>query len=166
MENEEKDPTRFCNEDEQWVCIHCGKHVDNDRYDFADASCMLNAIKVDKDCCEYADEKGEGPVTRIKEYFIGDLVDGVKQWGKDRELHDPIMQYAKMNEEVGEIAHELTRGNLDSEELKDAIGDTAVTLIILADILGFNFEECLRKAYKEIKGRTGKTENGSFVKDA
>lgn len=94
-----------------------------------------------------------------------ELIKAVEQWGKDKDLHDPVMQYAKLNEEVGEIAHELTRGNLKSAELIDALGDTAVTLIILADILGTDLHYCLGQAWWQIKDRTGYTENGSFVKD-
>ena len=94
-----------------------------------------------------------------------ELIKQVVEWGRSHDLHDPVMQYAKVNEEIGEIAHEITRGNLSSDELKDAIGDSTVTLIILSDILGFDYVDCLMRAYSEINGRTGKTENGSFVKD-
>ena len=94
-----------------------------------------------------------------------ELIKAVVKWGDDHKLNDPVMQYAKVNEEIGEIAHEITRGHLDSDELKDAIGDSTVTLIILSNILGFDFVDCLMKAYSEIKGRKGKTENGSFVKE-
>ena len=94
-----------------------------------------------------------------------DLIRAVEQWGQDRDLHDPIMQYAKLNEEVCEIAHELTRNKLFSDEIVDAIGDTAVTLIILADILGTDLPYCLGQAWWQIKDRKGQTKNGSFVKD-
>ena len=94
-----------------------------------------------------------------------ELIKAVEQWGRDKDLHDPIMQYAKLNEEVGEIAHELTRGNLRSAELIDALGDTTVTLIILADILGTDLQYCLGQAWRQIKDRKGQTKNGSFVKD-
>lgn len=93
------------------------------------------------------------------------LIKLVEQWGRDKNLHDPIMQYAKLNEEVGEIAHELTRGNLKSAEIVDALGDTAVTLIILADILGTDLQYCLGQAWYQIKDRIGHTENGSFIKE-
>lgn len=94
-----------------------------------------------------------------------ELIKLVEQWGRDKNLHDPIMQYAKLNEEVGEIAHELTRGNLRSAEIVDALGDTAVTLIILADILGTDLQYCLGQAWYQIKDRKGKTINHSFVKE-
>lgn len=94
-----------------------------------------------------------------------ELIDAVIDWGRAKGLDNAVMQYAKMNEEVGEIAHELTRGNLKTTEMKDALGDTAVTLIILADILGFDIVRCLELAYDEIKNRKGQTKGGSFVKE-
>lgn len=94
-----------------------------------------------------------------------ELIKAVVKWGDDHKLNDPVMQYAKVNEEIGEIAHEITRRHLNSDELKNAIGDSTVTLIILSNILGFDFVDCLMQAYTEIKNRKGKTENGSFVKE-
>ena len=93
------------------------------------------------------------------------LIAAVKLWGKDKNLHDPIMQFAKMNEEVGGIAHELTRGHYNSDEMVDAIGDTFVTLIILADILNIDLYPALHEAYTTISTRKGATVNGSFVKE-
>ena len=93
------------------------------------------------------------------------LIQEVVDWGRAKNLNDVVMQFAKVNEEVGEIAHELTRGNLKSPEMKDAIGDTLVTIIILSDILGYDPIRCLEAAYAEIKDRKGRTENGSFIKE-
>ena len=92
------------------------------------------------------------------------LIELVLEWGESKGLNDPKAQLNKVIEEVGEIAHEITR-NKKGEELKDAIGDSLVTIIILAGICGYNPMECLAKAYDEIKNRGGKTENGTFVKD-
>lgn len=94
-----------------------------------------------------------------------ELIDAVVDWGRSKGLNDPVMQFAKMNEEIGELAHELTRGNLKSPEMEDALGDSAVTLIILADILGYDLRRCLEEAYGVIKERKGRTENGSFIKE-
>lgn len=94
-----------------------------------------------------------------------ELIDAVEEWGRSHKINNPIMQYAKVTEEVGEIAHELTRGHYDTPELIDALGDSTVTLIILADILGYDLRACLREAYEEIKNRHGKTVDGSFVKE-
>lgn len=92
-----------------------------------------------------------------------ELINKVLEWGVEKGLNDPKAQLNKVLEEVGEIAHEITR-NRRGEELKDAIGDSLVTLIILSGICGFDPVECLEKAYYEIRGRKGITENGTFVK--
>lgn len=89
----------------------------------------------------------------------------VWQWFEDRKLNDPVMQTVKINEEVGEICHEISRGRFQSPELIDAIGDTFVTLIGLCHHTGLDIGECLAAAYEQIKDRTGKVINGSFVKD-
>ena len=80
------------------------------------------------------------------------------------------MQYAKINEEVGELAHEVTRGHcgteiVPSEETIDAIGDILVTVIIFADIVGVDVTGALGLAYDTISKREGKTIDGSFIKD-
>lgn len=94
-----------------------------------------------------------------------DLIDAVKQWGADKGLNDPKAQLNKIIEEVGEMAHEISR-NQYGRELEDAIGDTIVTVIILSAICGFDPRYCLDIAYNEIKGRTGETVDGSFIKDS
>lgn len=94
-----------------------------------------------------------------------DLIRLVRDWGREHKIFDPMSQYAKVNEEVGEIAHELTRNNLHSPEVVDAVGDTLVTVIILADILDIDPVEALNEAYNTIKNRKGHTENGSFIKE-
>ena len=93
------------------------------------------------------------------------LIDRVKNWGEQKGLNNPQAQLNKCLEEFGEIAHEITRNNYDTPEMKDAIGDTMVTLIILSDILGLDPVECLDSAYNEIKGRKGKTIKGMFIKN-
>ncbi len=50
-------------------------------------------------------------------------------------------------------------------ELVDGLGDTLVTLIILAAQYGLELEDCLEYAYNEIKDRTGKTVKGTFIND-
>ena len=99
------------------------------------------------------------------DYDINDLTIRISNWFSDKGLNDPIMQFAKLNEEVGEMAHELTRGRSNSEEMKDAIGDTFITLVGMAHHLGFDLSECINMAYQEIRDRKGKVINGSFVKE-
>ena len=93
------------------------------------------------------------------------LIKSVKNWGRSHNITNPDKQTLKVIEEVSEIVREIVRGRYDSMDLQDAIGDTTVTLIILADILGYDFLECLELAYDTIKDRTGRTTNGTFVKD-
>lgn len=93
-----------------------------------------------------------------------ELIKNVIRWGRDKGLNDPKAQLNKVMEEVGEIAHEVSR-NRYGKEFRDAIGDTLVTIIILADIAGAIPISCLELAYREIKDRKGKTENGTFVKE-
>ena len=93
------------------------------------------------------------------------LFDRVVEWGRDRGINNPAMQFAKLNEEVGEIAHELTRMHFHTNEMADALGDTLVVLIILADIFGYDLRECLNGAYGVIKNRSGRTEDGNFIKE-
>lgn len=103
--------------------------------------------------------------------FAYDTIFEVINWGRDKGLNDPKSQLNKVIEEVGEIAHEITRNHYDldaleqPDELVDAIGDTLVTVIILADILGIDPVDALASAYETIKDRKGKTQNGTFVKE-
>jgi NTP pyrophosphatase (non-canonical NTP hydrolase) len=92
------------------------------------------------------------------------LIEQVEQWAIDKGLDkaDPTKQFLKTSEEFGEIAAALARDDMD--EFKDAVGDTVVTLIILAQQKGYTLQECLQTAYDVIKGRTGQTINGIFVK--
>lgn len=97
---------------------------------------------------------------------MDELIKQVEQWSKDKGLDqaDSKAQFTKMVEEIGEIASALARGQKD--ELRDGIGDTVVTLIILAQQNNMTLEECLDTAYEEIKGRKGKMVNGTFVKES
>ncbi|MGW9920506.1 NTP pyrophosphatase (non-canonical NTP hydrolase) [Staphylococcus hominis] len=97
---------------------------------------------------------------------LDQLVEQVQQWSIDKDLHNgnPDRQALKFYEEAGEVASALSRGQMDA--LKDGIGDTVVTLIILAQQHDMTLQECLQYAYDEIKGRKGKTINGTFIKEA
>ena len=97
---------------------------------------------------------------------MNELVAKVEKWSSDKGLHesDPKSQFLKVAEEFGEIGAAMARD--DEDMLKDAIGDTIVTLIILAQQHGTNVEECLDIAYNEIAGRKGKLVDGVFVKES
>jgi NTP pyrophosphatase (non-canonical NTP hydrolase) len=94
------------------------------------------------------------------------LSENVIEWAYDKgilERENAPKQMLKVLEEVGETAGALLKGN--ESELKDGIGDSFVTLIILSRQLGLTPEECLEAAWDEIKDRKGKTENGVFIKE-
>lgn len=95
-----------------------------------------------------------------------ELMGLIAVWGQKHGIDNPDKQTVKLMEEVGELAHEVSRGRYNSKATEDAIGDIGVVLIILADILGYEFTDCLELAYNEIKNRTGHTEDGCFIKAA
>ena len=117
----------------------------------------------------------------------------VLKWANNKDLikeDNVYQQYAKFQEESNEILVAINKvkavikkaGEIDvtnpndvgmlnnlrtgaNNELKDGIGDTIVTLIILAAQNNLKIKDCLEYAYNEIKDRTGKTVNGTFIKD-
>ena len=94
------------------------------------------------------------------------LIENVTQWANDKGILVPDnapKQMLKVLEEAGETAGALLKSK--DEEIKDGIGDSFVTLIILAKQLGLEPADCLEAAWNEIKDRTGKTVNGVFVKN-
>ena len=94
------------------------------------------------------------------------LVQEVIQWGKEKNIvkkENSYKQFCKVVEEVAEVGTALN--NKDKEELIDAIGDSTVTLILLAAQNNLDFKNCLETAYNVIKDRKGKTENGVFIKN-
>lgn len=101
---------------------------------------------------------------------FSDLIDKVNDWADKRNLRqaDPNIQWMRITEEVGEIRDVLLKPTKFTEPqaaLKDAIGDTLVTIIVLAHQLDLDVTECLSIAYEEIKNRKGKMVNGTFVKE-
>ncbi len=94
-----------------------------------------------------------------------EFIANVEKWSEIRGLNtgDPRSQYLKVVEEVGEIAAGLARGNI--ELTKDGIGDTFVTLIILAQKLGVNIDDCTAMAWNDIKDRNGMMVNDVFIKE-
>ncbi len=87
-------------------------------------------------------------------------------WANDRNLitkDNSFKQLAKCISELGELSDALLEK--DEPGIKDGLGDTIITLIILAEQNGLNPVDCLNSAYQEIKERTGKTVNGTFIKD-
>jgi hypothetical protein len=115
---------------------------------------------------------------------IQELIDAVREWGVSKGITGPegrgtlLGQLSKTQEELtetrdaavlysqGQSVFSRKGKQYESKiDLIDGIGDCTVTLILAAEMAGLRFEDCLQAAYDEIKGRTGKMENGVFIKD-
>ena len=114
------------------------------------------------------------------------LIDAVRQWGEAKGITGPtgkgtlLGQLEKTQEELTETrdaavaaaisqhamgSHATAIWNQSQADLIDGLGDVFVTIILAAEMAGLRIEDCLQAAYDEIKGRTGKMENGVFLKD-
>ena len=92
--------------------------------------------------------------------------DLIRDWANDRGLYDggdPKTQALKLVEEVGETCRAILKE--DANEMIDGIGDCVVVLTNLAELIGTPIEECIDRAYDEIKDRKGKMDKGTFKKD-
>ena len=101
----------------------------------------------------------------------------VINWGKVRDLihrKNAPKQFLKFIEEVFEFKAEMDlveRTEHDklreiyTDRMKLEMGDIFVTLIILCEQLGIDVVECLGRAYIKIEKRSGKTINGTFIKE-
>lgn len=127
-----------------------------------------------------------GKAKRLAEYFgvsvgyllgldtpakdgIAELIDKVNDWAISHGLDkgNPKVEWMKVTEEVGEIRDVFLKPHdfADPEwSLKDAIGDSIVTLIVLCLQLGYDVEECLTIAYNDIKDRQGVMIDDNFIK--
>jgi NTP pyrophosphatase (non-canonical NTP hydrolase) len=94
------------------------------------------------------------------------LISDVVDWADERGLlkeENSDKQLLKVVEEVGELVSAVLKKNRKEEV--DAVGDIMVTLIVFAEIRGYDVMSSLGYAYQEIKDRTGKIVDGSFIKD-
>lgn len=94
------------------------------------------------------------------------LINNVLDWAEDKGIikdENSDKQLLKVVEEVGELVSAVLKQKRKEEV--DAVGDIMVTLIIFAEIRGYDVMSALGYAYQEIKDRTGRMVDGSFVKD-
>ena len=99
-------------------------------------------------------------------YTLTELENKVLRWGHDKGIlpnGQASEQFSKTLEEVSELCSAIEDN--DHDEVVDAIGDIAVTLIMQAHIWGVDLRTCLGSAYDVIYQRTGTMVNGVFVKD-
>ena len=96
-----------------------------------------------------------------------DIFAKVRNWGKIRGIDkvEPQVQYQRFLQEATEIHKAMVEH--DDYEFTDAIGDTIVTLINLANTKGYKAEDCLEQAFNVIEFRKGLTsDNGDFIRYA
>jgi NTP pyrophosphatase (non-canonical NTP hydrolase) len=106
-------------------------------------------------------KKNVRPTIEVKDGVFIDILN----WAKAKGIldnGDAKTQTVKLMEETGELAHGVLKR--DIEEVKDAIGDMIVVLTSIAYFHGLTVPECIQSAYDVISKRTGKMENGNFVK--
>jgi len=94
--------------------------------------------------------------------------ENIRKWARIRGInpectgHNPQMKYQRFLQEAVEIHEAMVLD--DKDEQKDAVGDTIVTLINLAEDLGFLAEDGLQDAFKVIERRKGITKDGQFIR--
>ena len=114
-----------------------------------------------------------GSISRLEEPTydgIPALIDKINHWAISHGLDksNPKTQWMKVTEEVGEIRDVFLKPNDFANpewSLKDAIGDSIVTLVVLCLQLGYDVEECLTIAYNDIKDRQGVMIDDNFIKE-
>ncbi len=97
-----------------------------------------------------------------------ELENAVFAWGWARGIVQngkPMGQAIKTMEECAELLDAVNRN--DMLDIKDAVGDVMVTLIMVCATLGIEVTPCLELAYREIKDRKGFLRpDGVFVKES
>lgn len=102
----------------------------------------------------------------MKKVAFEELQKDVIQWATTRGLianSNPRTQLLYTLTELGETADAVLKGDLS--KTIDGLGDTVVTLILVAELSGIDLVDCLAAAYAEIKYRSGKLVDGVFIKD-
>lgn len=141
----------------------CGNPEDFDEeYDKAHGIERFKSFQIEQPPLE---ERAVDKIFGAQIYDMNTLCPLVWGWFKEKDLHDPVMQMVKVQEEVGELAHEISRGNKEGKAVVDALGDILVTVIGMCHHLRIPPEAALSLAWSEIKDRKGKVIDGSFVKE-
>lgn len=99
------------------------------------------------------------------EHILFNLVELCSQWAEERNIIGGSTikdQVLKLVQEVGELSDNVCK----KKDITDDIGDCLVVLNNIALIYGSTLEDCLLRAYEDIKDRKGKIIDGVFVKEA
>lgn len=98
---------------------------------------------------------------------LEELETKIVDWGTQRGILpnvDMVAQYNKTIEEMEELGEGIIKDNI--EEVRDAIGDIFVTLVMQTQAWNLSMAECVEQAWNDIKDRKGKMVDGQFVKEA
>ena len=77
-----------------------------------------------------------------------------------------LIEAVEVQEEGEETFYNIKSKLVNTEEeVKDALGDILVTIIIQAEMQGLKLEDCLESAYNVISKRSGQMIGGQFVKN-
>jgi NTP pyrophosphatase (non-canonical NTP hydrolase) len=158
--------TCHVNTDTCWWCLYQKEKERADRYEKAlkkiDERLMWgNAENAYEECKRIIKETSGG-----KEMNVNELTTLIEEWANDRGLHvaDPTKQTLKLGEEFGELCQGMAKNKPD--QVIDSIGDMYVVMTILCLQLGIRIDDCVYRAYDEIKDRKGQMVNGVFVKES
>ena len=93
-----------------------------------------------------------------------ELVKLIEQWHEDRNLIEGSTdkdQVLKLAQELGELSNSVCK----EKDMRDDLGDMLVVMINIMKRNNITIEECLQKAYDDIKDRKGRMVDGIFVKE-
>ena len=93
-----------------------------------------------------------------------ELVKLIEQWHEDRNLiagSTDKDQVLKLAQELGELSDSVCK----EKDMRDDLGDMLVVMINIMKRNNITIEECLQKAYDDIKDRKGQMVDGIFVKE-
>lgn len=96
---------------------------------------------------------------------VPNIIEQISNWHYDRNLINGATdkdQFAKLIQEAGELSDNICKGKC----VADDIGDMIVVLVNIAERHDLTIEDCLAKAWDDIKDRTGMMIDGVFVKEA
>ena len=151
----------------KWIVKNAKTSMFNDNRCYVYNKAMARYISIQ----EVYKEKNSLPFPEVNGTYEHDdnvvfYFDKIRDWAEAKGIYakgDPKTQYIKLMEEAGEVGRAILKQ--DKPEIKDGIGDMVVVLTNLAELCDMTIEECVESAYDVISKRTGKMENGTFVKD-
>ena len=100
----------------------------------------------------------------VSEDKLTTLIINIVKWHHDRNLVEGSTdkdQTLKLLQELGELSDSVCKG----KDVRDDLGDMMVVMLNIMARNNITMEDCLEKAYNDIKDRKGKMVNGVFIKE-